>query len=82
MEPLELDRELPPPLVSKMQGGETVKLKIDLTFEDDLTLARGAKGVALHPGSQAATWVVFFPKQKTRRVCPEWQLEILESAGH
>lgn len=72
-----LNRDLPTPSHRAFHGGETVKITKTLKFEDDFVLEQGSQGMAMHPGSQAATWVVFFPKLKTRRVVPEWDLEVV-----
>lgn len=79
---MDLDRKLPPPLRSAFHGREKVRVKKSLTFEDGYVLREGSIGRAMHPGSQAATWVVYFPEARTRRVVPEWLLELVAKKGH
>lgn len=80
---MKLDRSLPDPLVAKLHGGEKVKLiNQKQVYEDGFVMKLGDVGLALHPGSQAATWVVYIPSARTRRVVPEWNLEIVSGGAH
>jgi hypothetical protein len=80
---MELDRSLPAPLHSPLHGGEKVKLiNNQQVYADGFVFKVGEQGIALHPGSQAATWIVYIPSVRTRRVVPEWNLEIVPSQNH
>lgn len=76
-------RKLPPPMRHALHGGEKVKVKARQEYYDGFIAEVGDEGLAMHPGSQAATWVVLFPKARTRRVVPEWDLEVISGGkGH
>jgi hypothetical protein len=80
---MELDRSLPAPLHSKLHGGEKVKLvNNQQVYADGFVLKVGDQGIALHPGSQAATWVVYVTSMRSRRIVPEWNLEVLSGHKH
>jgi len=76
------ERQLPPPLVRELKGRETVQVTKAQSYNDGFVAKQGMEGLVLHPGSQAATWVIYFPEHKTRRVVPGWDLKVLKSRGH
>ena len=80
---MKLDRSLPAPLHAALNGGEKVKLKnMQQVYEDGFVFKVGEEGLVLHPSSQAACWVVYIPSARTRRVVPEWNLEIISGKKH
>ncbi|MBL4845722.1 MAG: hypothetical protein JKY65_09360 [Planctomycetes bacterium] len=71
-------RDLPSPMGMRLHGGETVELLEDQVFSDKVVIPAGEKGRAMHPSSQAAAWVVLFPRVgKKLRVIPEPLLQIV-----
>ena len=65
-------RDLPPPMKSAFHGGERVKLLKDQSCSDRVVIRKGELGTALYPSSQAASWVVHFPRVGAKlRVIPE-----------
>ncbi|HBP22602.1 MAG TPA: hypothetical protein DEA08_33085 [Planctomycetes bacterium] len=74
---------LPAPMHMRLHGGELVELTEDQVFNDKVVIRAGERGRALQPSSQAAAWVVHFPRVgRKRRVIPEPLLRIVEAAGH
>ncbi len=77
-EPQGLDRTLPAPMAMRLAGGETVTLRQDQIFYDKVVIRAGERGKALYPSSQAASWVVHFPRVGPKfRVIPEPLLEAI-----
>ncbi|MEZ6186424.1 MAG: hypothetical protein R3F62_15620 [Planctomycetota bacterium] len=72
----ELERELPPPYALRFKGGEAVELTKDQRYADQVVIRAGERGKTLHPSSQAASWVVLFPRISGSKpyVVPEWLL--------
>ena len=71
-------RQVPPPMSIAFHGGEPVKLLEDQLYADKVLVRRGEKGTVLYPSSQAAAWVVRFPRMGAKlRVVPERLLESL-----
>ena len=61
----------------RLHGGEIVTLREDQIFFDKVVIRAGERGKALYPSSQAAAWVVHFPRVGPKfRVIPEPLLEI------
>jgi hypothetical protein len=71
-------RGLPAPSHVSFRGGEKVRLKKTQEYADG-TVQAGEVGMTMNPSSQAACWVVLFPKAGSR-VVPEWLLERVEPA--
>lgn len=70
------DRELPPVMHVAFHGGETVELLKDQKYADRVVVRAGERGKAICPSSQAASWVVLFPRLGSKtRVVPEWLLK-------
>lgn len=64
--------ELPPVMALDLQGGETIELTEDQVFADRVVVRAGERGRALYPSSQAACWVVHFPRVGSKfRIIPE-----------
>lgn len=75
-------RALPPPMKMHLREGSHVKLKDDQAFADGVRIYRGEGGRILYPSSQAAAWVVRFPRVGPKlRVVAESLLEPIEGAG-
>lgn len=75
-------RPLPAPMQMRLHGGETVELIEDQVFADKVVIPAGEKGMALQPSSQAAAWVVRFPRVgKKLRVIPEPLLRVVGGGG-
>ena len=71
-------RDLPAPMDMRLHGGETVELIEDQVFADKVVIPAGEKGRAMHPSSQAAAWVILFPRVgKKLRVIPEPLLRVV-----
>ncbi len=71
-------RALPPPMHFDLQGGELVELVEDQVFADRVVVRAGERGTALFPSSQAAAWVVRFPRVgRKERVIPERLLRVV-----
>ena len=70
------DRELPPVYTLQFRGGELVELTKDQRYADQVVIRAGERGKTLHPSSQAASWVVLFPRISSSKpyVVPEWLL--------
>ena len=69
---LGLDRHLPPPFAVAYHGGETVTLAQDQLYADRVMIRKGERGRVMYPSSQAAAWVVHFPRIGPKyRVVPE-----------
>ena len=74
-----VDRDLPEPMHMRLSGGETVRLRETQIFYDKVVIRSGEVGRALYPSSQAAAWVVHFPRVGPKfRVIPEPLLEVVE----
>jgi hypothetical protein len=72
-------RPLPAPMHLDLGGGEIVELTEDQVFADRVVVRAGERGTALYPSSQAASWVVRFPRVGSKlRVVPERLLRIAE----
>lgn len=69
-------RHLPPPYTIEFRGGELVELTKDQRYADQVVIRAGERGKTLHPSSQAASWVVLFPRISSSKpyVVPEWLL--------
>ena len=69
-------RDLPPPYTIGFRGGELVELTKDQRYADQVVIRAGERGKTLHPSSQAASWVVLFPRISSSKpyVVPEWLL--------
>jgi hypothetical protein len=77
--PKGISRALPPPSAMGLKGGETVKLREEQVFWDKVAIREGEVGKALYPSSQAAAWVVHFPRVGPKlRVIPEHLLGVVE----
>ena len=77
-DPQGMDRSLPAPLKMRLKGGEIITLREDQIFFDRVVIRSGERGKALYPSSQAAAWVVHFPRVgPTFRVIPEPLLEVV-----
>lgn len=75
-----LRADLPPVMALELHGGEAIKLKADQVFADRVVIRAGEKGRAMYPSSQAASWVVLFPRVGAKlRVIPEHLLELVDS---
>lgn len=73
-----VDRDLPEPMHMRLSGGETVRLRETQVFYDKVVIRSGEVGRALYPSSQAAAWVVHFPRVGPKfRVIPEPLLEVV-----
>lgn len=73
------DRDLPPVMKIAFQGGDTVELLKDQFYADRVVVRAGERGKAMQPSSQAASWVVLFPRKGPKtRVVPEWLLRKVE----
>jgi len=65
-------RALPPVIKTIFRGGEDVQLSADQLYADKVLVRRGERGRIMHPSSQAASWVVWFPMMGEKyRVVPE-----------
>jgi len=70
-------RPLPPPMSLDLAPGAAVELAEDQVFADRVVVKAGEPGTALYPSSQAAAWVVRFPKVGSKlRVIPERLLRL------
>jgi hypothetical protein len=68
--------DLPPPMRIAFHGGEDVQLLQDQLYADKVLVRRGERGRVMHPSSQAASWVVWFPMVGEKyRVVPERLLQ-------
>ena len=69
-------RDLPKPYSIEFHGGELVELTKDQRYADQVVIRAGERGKTLHPSSQAASWVVLFPRISSSKpyVVPEWLL--------
>lgn len=76
-------RDLPHPMKLRLHGGERVRLLETQVYYDKVVIRAGELGRALHPSSQAASWVVHFPRVGPKpRVVPEPLLELVENQNH
>jgi hypothetical protein len=67
-----LDRDLPPPIKIAFGGGDQVTLLEDQLYADKVLVRKGERGRVMYPSSQAASWVVHFPRVGAKyRVVPE-----------
>jgi hypothetical protein len=67
-----LDRHVPPPMRIAFAPGDSVQLAEDQRYADKVLVRRGERGKVMHPSSQAASWVVWFPMMGPKhRVVPE-----------
>ena len=67
-----LDRALPPPMRIAFGPGDAVQLAEDQRYADRALVRKGERGKVMHPSSQAASWVVWFPMMGPKyRVVPE-----------
>ncbi len=57
-----IERELPPPMKIAFVGGDQVTLLEDQLYADRVLVRRGERGRVMQPSSQAAAWVVHFPR--------------------
>lgn len=74
--------ELPAPMRIAFKGGELVELTKDQHYADLVVVRAGERGKTICPSSQAAHWVVLFPRIGSEtRVVPEWRLRRVEGAG-
>lgn len=72
-------RELPEVMHVAFHGGESVELLQDQKYADRVVIRAGEKGRAIAPSSQAASWVVLFPRLGSKtRVVPEWLLKKID----
>jgi hypothetical protein len=80
------ERALPAPVHIWLKGGERVRLKKTQEYADGVVVREGEIGTTVNPSSQAASWVVSFPKAGAGklRVVPQWDLERVDAApaGH
>ena len=68
--------DLPAPMRIAFRGGEEVQLMADQLYADKVLVRRGERGKVMHPSSQAAAWVVWFPMVGEKyRVVPERLLQ-------
>ena len=77
--------ELPAPMKIAFRGGELVELTKDQHYADLVVVRAGERGKTICPSSQAAHWVVLFPRiGPETRVVPEWRLRRVGPAtgGH
>jgi hypothetical protein len=76
------ERGLPAPVSIWLQGGERVRLKKTQEYADGVVVREGEIGTTVNPSSQAASWVVSFPKVagSKLRVVPQWDLERVDRA--
>lgn len=73
------ERVLPSPMRFDLNGGELVELVEDQVFADRVVVRAGERGVTLFPSSQAAAWVVRFPRVgRKERVIPERLLRVID----
>lgn len=71
--------DLPAPMRIAFHGGEEVQLMQDQLYADKVLVRRGERGRVMHPSSQAASWVVWFPMVGEKyRVVPERLLQKAE----
>ena len=69
-------RELPPVMRIAFEPGQLVELREDQVFSDRVVIRRGERGKTMYPSSQAAAWVVSFPRVGPKlRVIPEHLLQ-------
>jgi hypothetical protein len=69
---------LPEPMKLAFAGGMRVELAQDQRYADDLVVRAGERGRTICPSSQAAAWVVHFPRvTKKHRVVPEHLLRLI-----
>lgn len=74
--------DLPPPMQIAFRGGELVELTKDQHYADLVVVRAGERGKTICPSSQAAHWVVLFPRiGPETRVVPEWRLRRPEGAA-
>lgn len=59
---LPIEREVPPPMKLAFRGGDQVTLLEDQLYADRVLVRKGERGRVMHPSSQAAAWVVHFPR--------------------
>jgi hypothetical protein len=72
------DRDIPPPMAMNLAAGSRVELVDDQVFADRVVIRRGEGGRILYPSSQAASWVVHFPRVGPKlRVVPEPLLRVV-----
>ena len=74
-----VERDLPEVMHVAFHGGESVELLKDQKYADRVVIRAGEKGKAIAPSSQAASWIVLFPRLGSKtRVVPEWLLKKLD----
>ncbi len=77
--PQRVRTNLPEPMKLAFAGGMRVELAEDQRYADDLVVRAGERGRTICPSSQAAAWVVHFPRvTRKHRVVPERLLRLIQ----